>query len=702
MLLYCTFAGRRFNYLKILSRKSKHINLSYRLGFVLLLIFSHFGISAQNLCNQPEGSVKGDFNLEEFTFCAPKTVIVKDKSGGENIRYNFVYQGQGPEALNPNVPFVDRYRYTGFVNPTIFTIIQYGTKDGKPMYACKNHVVRQSNKAYYSFSACNRTSFSLAIPADSLLNDYDYYEISNNKFNTIIQTVKAEDLPFEKTFDLPLPQRIYVRGVYNDQSKNCSGDIGSDYIANPDQVPTTGLSIPFNANIDALLLNDKGMELDVKGGLASTYSLFRRDLGGTYSDTPVAKGLKPGRRTVTFDESTKQSCFMLKKEQTGCRVEESAEICTTPITQIKQLSGKQRVFFEQYPLPYKEVADNKDNFVKVTQQKLEIIENQILYPGGKTILPKQDSIDHEIFGCDRVICYYTTTFVEGNNRGINFRSEVRSNLKCYKPSDRKIEQNFSLVASINAEEKAVLNIDEIQSSVYPLTQYFIYQKSGNNYSIADTLKAPSSKYTTKLDASEKSYCFKVQAQDECGSSSPISDPICTIYLNFKDNKTLEWTKESPFTSPVDKYEILTKGASGNLDKSFYELEGDIFKYDPNLALFQDEATFRVQAKSSAGSSFSNVVLKELDPKIFIPTAFTPNSDGINDALFLIGNTKRIKTVEFKILNRRGLVVYASKDPNFQWTPKVNEASNGNYYFDLRIILDNDDVIIKNGSFSILK
>lgn len=702
MLMCSIFVLRKTQQFQTLSRKNRHIDHSARLALLLLLLFSHFGLIAQSLCNQPAGSVLGNFELEEFTFCTPKTVIVKDRSGGENIRYNFIYQGETAEQLNPNIPFQDRFRYTGFVNPTVFTIIQYGTKDGKPMYACKNHVVRQSNKANYSFTSCNRTSFSLVIPADSLLNDFDYYEISNDRFRTILETVRANDLPFDKVFNLPMPQRIYVRGVYNDNSKNCSGEVGSDFIANPEFTPSTGLNLPFHANIDALLPNEKGLELDIKGGLTSTFSLFRRDVTGAYSNEPVAKGLKPGRRTLTLNDPLKQSCFILRKEQTGCRIEESAEICSTPLTEIKQLQGRQRIFFDKYPLPYKGATENLLNNVIITEQRLAVIENQRLLPGGRNIPPRADSVDYEAFGCDREMCYYTSTFVQGNNNGINFRSEVRSNLKCYRPSEQEIEQNFSIIANVGLDNKAVINIDETKPSVYPISRYFLYQKQNNIFRVVDTLLAPISTFKSALDASESSYCFKIRAQNECGSSSELSDPFCTILLKFSDNKVLEWTKESPFAGNVDKYEVLTKGASGNLDLSFFELDGNVSSYEPNLNLFEDEVSFRIRATNSLGTSFSNIVVKALNPKIFLPSAFSPNSDGQNDKLSLIGNTERVKSVDFKILNRRGQVVFASADPKFSWEPKGSEAPMGSYYFDLKIILDNDETIIKNGSFSILK
>ena len=67
-------------------------------------------------------------------------------------------------------------------------------------------------------------------------------------------------------------------------------------------------------------------------------------------------------------------------------------------------------------------------------------------------------------------------------------------------------------------------------------------------------------------------------------------------------------------------------------------------------------------------------------KIFIPNAFTPNGDGIND-LFYIPNTNLLN-MEVSILDRWGNVIFASTAPNFRWngTSKGKASPTGVYVF----------------------
>lgn len=61
---------------------------------------------------------------------------------------------------------------------------------------------------------------------------------------------------------------------------------------------------------------------------------------------------------------------------------------------------------------------------------------------------------------------------------------------------------------------------------------------------------------------------------------------------------------------------------------------------------------------------------------FIPTAFTPNGDGINDVLFFQGSGIDPDRFEFQIFNRWGDLIFETTDPTEPWTGDVN---NGDYY-----------------------
>jgi gliding motility-associated-like protein len=62
--------------------------------------------------------------------------------------------------------------------------------------------------------------------------------------------------------------------------------------------------------------------------------------------------------------------------------------------------------------------------------------------------------------------------------------------------------------------------------------------------------------------------------------------------------------------------------------------------------------------------------------IFIPNAFTPNGDNINDAIGFVGTDLDEKNFELTIFNRWGETVFHTKDVHAFWQ---GEANNGDYY-----------------------
>jgi gliding motility-associated-like protein len=72
--------------------------------------------------------------------------------------------------------------------------------------------------------------------------------------------------------------------------------------------------------------------------------------------------------------------------------------------------------------------------------------------------------------------------------------------------------------------------------------------------------------------------------------------------------------------------------------------------------------------------------------IYIPTAFTPNNDGKNDAFRVVGD--QIEQFEITVFDRWGVQVYHSEDVNEVWVGDINGGShfapNGIYHYVLRV------------------
>jgi len=83
------------------------------------------------------------------------------------------------------------------------------------------------------------------------------------------------------------------------------------------------------------------------------------------------------------------------------------------------------------------------------------------------------------------------------------------------------------------------------------------------------------------------------------------------------------------------------------------------------------------------SEFSNVVCADNCPIYFLPNVFTPNADVFND-LFKPFEYRYIESIDIKIYNRWGGVVFETTDPAINWngTNKDNGeiSSDGAYYY----------------------
>jgi gliding motility-associated-like protein len=68
--------------------------------------------------------------------------------------------------------------------------------------------------------------------------------------------------------------------------------------------------------------------------------------------------------------------------------------------------------------------------------------------------------------------------------------------------------------------------------------------------------------------------------------------------------------------------------------------------------------------------------------IFIPSAFTPNDDGINDSFGVKG--EGIQNFKLLIYDRWGQVIYSSTDPKEHWDGKYNNepVENGVYVYEV--------------------
>lgn len=121
---------------------------------------------------------------------------------------------------------------------------------------------------------------------------------------------------------------------------------------------------------------------------------------------------------------------------------------------------------------------------------------------------------------------------------------------------------------------------------------------------------------------------------------------------------------------------------------------------------EDAVTYHVKGTTADGcvgyDTLTVFVYKTL-PEIFLPTAFTPNNDGLNDKLIpVVAGIKKLEL--FSIYNRWGQLLYSTSQIGQGWDGSINgnKQPSGSYVYVIKAIDYLDKPIIKKGSVVLIR
>jgi len=144
--------------------------------------------------------------------------------------------------------------------------------------------------------------------------------------------------------------------------------------------------------------------------------------------------------------------------------------------------------------------------------------------------------------------------------------------------------------------------------------------------------------------------------------------------------------------------------------------GNTFKWWPVTALDNpyianpvttagENITYTVQIKNGFGCSLTDTIRLTYykGPDIYLPNAFTPNGDGLNDILrpFAVG----MKKLEyFRVFNRLGNIVFKTETFMAGWDGMVNGslAPAGTYIYEVNGIDSNNKRVVKKGTIVLIR
>ncbi|WP_394993416.1 gliding motility-associated C-terminal domain-containing protein [Emticicia sp.] len=666
-------------------------NLS-RIFFLLLFSTS---VYAQGLCDKT-GVEKGGFTFETpSTICIGQEVRIKDNSGGTEVKYIFGYQGEDASKLAGLNPTTNTK--WSFLAAGQYVILQYGKKNGKEMYFCNLVTVRENNKPDISYEACNNSLIILTI-RNSPANNFDSYRIkwSDGSIDNIpIGTV----LPYsvKKTFPVSAIQNLLVEGLYTIPN-NCPA--AQPITINMDR----GEMFP---RIEKIELSEDGKEatITLKGNPDADYYISSRsiDQAGAIPNSSMPK-VKAGIFKMTILNPAKSQCFAVGRVGQGGCYEYSNEVCSIPFT-LKPIDDDYQITWQPSSIGK---IQNTGVFTYVNQVVTQIIReegtNKLTFNGVTS--PYLDITAD----CSKKYCYTLSSKIisayAGYTGSTYNETATVSQKQCV---DRKSVHPPAITdgfVSVNPTDAISLNFNDNSTWSLIRKKYRLYRVEDNGLKQIDSSLTVKTLTDASINASEKSYCYKVSFVDKCDSESDISPAFCSILLNENAIGNLLWTNQSPFGNTIiSKFEVQSYDERTNIASTEVTKNATEITYIPLLDKFDEEAKYQIKIISNDGKeSLSNIYIIPISVKLFLPDAFSPNDDNINDNLEIKGSTKRIIDFEMQVYNRWGNPVFTSNDVTTIWDGKFQNASAPTdiYTYKIYAKLKNGQEFNKSGKFLLLR
>jgi len=636
----------------------------YLTHIISLFLFASSGVSAQGLCNVGGGN----FDITPIEGCAPLTVKITNKVPNTSIvGYNAEYDRASQNPTYANYP-----SYT-YVWSGEYTILQYGAVSTGAFSLCKQVKVYETRPVNLQYSSCGGGKIKLILTNDFYLAVYDQHEIKWGDGTTEIWK-KGDSLTLEHNYaNTATSPIITVKGIYT-SNKVCTE--GSPLTV---QVSFQQAQLS-NIGIESVEMTGLGtIRINYQGLTSIPTSIQYNTSGNSYvtHGSRSSGGLQP-YEIKGLNKNQSYQIRLSSKDLCNSQLE------TTPITSMtlsgKSENGKTILSWNKY--------GNPDGFT----------EYNLLRDG--TIIKTSTSINDITYTDEDVECgTYSEYQLIAKTKGatstsapVGIKAEVSASIAIEKASVTVNGNNNVTISAVvpgaGGNSTYDLSIEKAETGT-------------TTFKKITTLYNESQYTDIDVKANEMSYCYRLTYQNSCGQKLPPTEPICTIMLK-NDLSSFTWTTQKPFLDAIASYDVLQKGNNGSNEEIGRELNNNFMPILNKQSSLQ--YTFQVRANSSSSNfqSFSNIVDYKRNAGVFVPDAFSPNGDGLNDEL--LAKSAQLQSFSFSVLNRWGETVFHSDDITVGWDGNINgeNAPVGFYVYKVSFVDDINQKVDKSGTFMLLR
>ena len=298
----------------------------------------------------------------------------------------------------------------------------------------------------------------------------------------------------------------------------------------------------------------------------------------------------------------------------------------------------------------------------------------VIAANGSCIDGVSKSISVKLSGPIQVGGIYTVTLQKGTDGNSIFNECAKETLagstisfKAYDTASAVI--NYTITSSCIDDTLEVSNAGLI--GVKSWKWYF--EDGTNNNQVAKRVYSSGNK-TIKLEVSN----------GVCQDSSSIT-------ISFDKNRVNAAFISPKFVCPLDTafFENTSSGPIANWLWEFGNGNTSVEQNPPYqfypvlITLEQYTAKLTVTAANGCQDTAERIIQVPGNCYIAVPTAFTPNSDGLNDFMYPLNAYKAID-LDFKIYNRYGQLIWQTTDWTRKWDGRINGSlqASGNYVWHL--------------------
>lgn len=313
---------------------------------------------------------------------------------------------------------------------------------------------------------------------------------------------------------------------------------------------------------------------------------------------------------------------------------------------------------------------------------LYVSENSGPYQLLTTILPGQITYTHTDLQPNTNYSYFVRAFSQDH---LKSSTSCRKDVVTYN-SPRPL---FMYMRYVTVENNDRVNILFYTDTNAHVQSYRILRStsSGGPYTEAGTVLQEGEEFLsyvdTQADVTAESYYYQIEVIDSCGMASVIANTSRTIFLKAEAlpdmSNVLTWNAYESWYGRISGYRVYRR-----LDDSPPELRADVdsitLTYTDNVSDLTGSVsriTYVVEAYEGSSNpfgfqelSYSNEVLSEQEPKVYLPNAFMPqgtNNNLLKPVTVFVGS----EGYEFYIYNRWGQLIFNTDNPGDGWDGKYN-------------------------------